>query len=285
LKWSLRPVNRLRAELDARPADHVNFAPLDLRNSPTELIGLVGGFNDLLKRLEGAVAGMRQFTADASHQMRTPLAILKTHIAVLSRHIPDGSPGAGSLQDVQGAVTRLEALLMRLITLAHADEAVRGGGIVRSRIDLRTIITQVAGDLLPLAAQRDIALSVNAEQRPMWVIAEPILAGEILENLLDNAIRYNRHEGTVCMSIHAEAGSVLVSVEDDGPGIPEAERTHVFERFYRLPRDQVQPGSGLGLSIVRTLSEVLNATVSIDTPATGQGLRVSIRFESAADLP
>ena len=157
LGWSLRPVNRLRAELDARPADHANFAPLDLRLAPTELAGLVGGFNHLLKRLESAVAGMRQFTADASHQMRTPLAILKTHIAVLGRHMAPGHPGASSLADVEGAVTRLEALLTRLITLAHAEEAV-GGGINRSRIDLRTVITQVAGDLLPLAARREITL-------------------------------------------------------------------------------------------------------------------------------
>ena len=100
----------------------------------------------------------------------------------------------------------------------------------------------------------------------MWVYAEPIIAVEIFTNLLDNAIRYNRPEGTVWISIHESAGSASVSVEDDGPGIPEAERKHVFERFYRLPRDQAQPGSGLGLSIVRTLSEALHAQVSIDAP-------------------
>ena len=284
LRWSMRPVNRLRAELDTRPADHANFAPLDLRYAPTELVGLVGGFNHLLKRLESAVAGMRQFTADASHQMRTPLAILKTHIAVLSRHIPPGDAAAASLADVQGAVTRLEALLTRLITLAHAEEAV-GGGIVRTRTDLRTVITQVAGDLIPLASRRDITLTVNAEQRPVWVYAEPIIAAEIFTNLLDNAIRYNRPEGSVCISIHERGGSATVDVEDDGPGIPEAERKHVFERFFRLPRDQSQPGSGLGLSIVRTLSEALHAHVSIDAPPTGRGLRVSVHFESAAAIP
>jgi two-component system sensor histidine kinase TctE len=280
LKWSLRPVNRFREELDARPADQVDFAPLDLRHAPTELVGLVGGFNHLLRRLEGAVAGMRQFTADASHQMRTPLAILKTHLAVLSQHVPPSNPGAGSLADIQGAVTRLEALLTRLITLAHADEAVRGG-ISRTSIDLRTVITQVAGDLIPMAAQHGITISVDAEQRPVWVHAEPVIAAEILENLLDNAIRYNRPEGTVCISIHEAAQSVSVSVEDDGPGVPEAERKHIFERFYRLPRDQARAGTGLGLSIVRTLSEALRAEVSIETASGGRGLKVSVQFEPA----
>ncbi len=280
LKWSLRPVNRIREELDARPADHANFEPLDLRNAPTELVGLVAGFNHLLKRLEGVVAGMRQFTADASHQMRTPLAVLKTHLAVLSQHVLPGSTDASALKDVNGAVTRLEALLTRLITLAHADEAVRGG-ITLSRIDLRSVITQVTGDLLPLAAKRDISLSVNAEERPAWVYAESVIAAEILTNLLDNAIRYNQPGGNVCISVHETTQSVSMSVEDDGPGIPQAELKHIFERFYRLPRDQAQPGSGLGLSIVKTLSEALHAQVSIDALPTGRGLRVSVRFESS----
>jgi two-component system sensor histidine kinase TctE len=280
LKWSLRPVNRIREEIDARPADHANFAPLDLRHAPTEFVGLVAGFNHLLERLEGAVAGMRRFTADASHQMRTPLAVLKTHLAVLSQRVAPGSPDASALEDVQGAVARLESLLMRLISLAHADEAVRGG-ISRSCIDLRTVIAQVAGNLIPLAAQRDISLSVNAERRPAWAYAEPVIAAEILTNLVDNAIRYNSPGGSVCISVSQAAECVGMSVEDDGPGIPEAERKHIFERFYRLPRDQAQPGSGLGLSIVKTLSEALHANVSIESAPTGRGLKIEVQFESA----
>src|SRR6185437_3203905 len=117
-------------------------------------------------------------------------------------------------------------------------------------------------------------------ERPVRIFAEPIIAAEILENLVDNAVRYNRRGGAVCISVLEAEESVTVSVEDDGPGIPEAERRHVFERFYRLQRDQAQPGSGLGLSIVRTLSEALNARVSIDTASSGRGLRVSVRFEA-----
>lgn len=280
LKWSLQPVERIREELEAKPADHANFAPLDLHLAPSELVGLVDGFNHLLKRLEDAVAGMRQFTADASHQMRTPLAILKTHLALLGQHVASSAAGASSLADIQSAVTRLEALLTRLTALARADEAARGG-IQRSAVDLRAVIAQVIGDLLPLATGREITLSVEAAERPVWVLAERIIAAEILENLVDNALRYGRSGGSVCISVREEGGSVTVSVEDDGPGIPEAERRHVFERFYRLQRDQAQPGSGLGLSIVRTLSEALRARVSIDGTPSGQGLKVSVQFEPA----
>lgn len=283
LKWSLRPVERIREELETKPADHANFAPLDLHHAPTELVGLVEGFNHLLKRLEDAVAGMRQFTADASHQMRTPLAILKTHLALLSEHVTPSAAGTSSLADVRSAVTRLEALLTRLTALARADEAARGG-IQRSSIDLRAVIAQVIGDLIPLATQRDITLSVDAPERPVRIFAEPIIAAEILENLVDNAVRYNRRGGAVCISVLEAEESVTVSVEDDGPGIPEPERRHVFERFYRLQRDQAQPGSGLGLSIVRTLGEALSARVSIDTASSGQGLRVSVRFEAALEI-
>lgn len=287
LKWSLRPVERIREELENKPADHANFAPLDLHLAPSELVGLVDGFNHLLKRLEDAVTGMRQFTADASHQMRTPLAVLKTHLALLSRHVAPSAAGASSLADIQSAVTRLEALLTRLTSLARADEAARGG-IQRSSVDLRAVISQVVSDLVPLAARREIALAVEAAERPIWILAERIIAAEILENLVDNALRYGRRGGTVCISVREQEESVTISVEDDGPGIPETERKHVFERFYRLQRDHAQPGSGLGLSIVRTLSEALHAQVSIDTASSGQGLKVAVRFESAvvpASLP
>ncbi|HEY8509951.1 MAG TPA: sensor histidine kinase, partial [Steroidobacteraceae bacterium] len=280
LKWGLRPVNRIREELDARPADHANFAPLDLRNAPAELVGLVSGFNHLLERLEAAVAGIRQFTADASHQMRTPLAVLKTHLSVLSQNAPDDGRFASALADVQAATTRLEALLLRLTKLAHADEAVRGG-ISRSRIDVRTVIAQVAGDLVPQAAERDVALSVDAAERPVWVYAEPIIAAEILSNLVENAIRYNRRGGSVCISVNNSEQYVTVSVLDDGPGIPEAERKRVFERFYRLQRDHGQPGTGLGLSIVKTLCEAVRAHVWLESPPSGVGLKVSVQFEAA----
>jgi two-component system sensor histidine kinase TctE len=199
---------------------------------------------------------------------------------VLDEHALPGTQDAGALADIHGAVNRLEALLMRLITLAHADEAVRGG-ISRSRIDLRSVVAQVTGDLIPLATQRDITLSVNAAERPAWVHAEPVLAAEILTNLVDNAIRYNLAGGNVCIGLDESTGFVDLSVEDDGPGIPAAEQKLIFERFYRSPRDQTQPGSGLGLSIVKTLSEALHAHVSIDTPSTGRGLRISVRFEPA----
>ena len=282
LKWGLRPVNRIREELDARPADQANFAPLDLRHTPSELLGLVNGFNHLLERLDSAVAGMRQFTADASHQMRTPLAVLKTHLSVLSREAPADNRFASALADVHAAATRIETLLVRLTSLAQADEAVRGG-ISRIRIDVRTVIAQVVGDLVSLAAERDISLSVNAEERPVWVHAEPVIAAEILANLIENAIRYNRPGGSVCISVHDVGERVTVSVEDDGPGIPEAEQKRVFERFYRLQRDQGQPGTGLGLSIVKTLCEALRAQVSLENRPGGRGLKVSVHFESAGN--
>lgn len=277
LRRSLRPVNDIREELGALQPAAADFSPLQNHNAPAELVGLVTGFNDLLARLEGSVSRMRRFTADASHEMRTPLAVLKTHLAVLRQHIPASGPGADSLADVSNAVSRLESLLTSLTTLAHADEATRSG-VTRSRTDMFEVITQVAGDMIPFAASRQVTLSVDAEQPQVLADAEPILAAEILTNLVHNAIAYNRPGGSAEISLVGGAERVTVAVEDDGPGIPPEEFDRIFERFYRLPRDKASPGSGLGLSIVKTLSEVLGATVSLETPPTGQGLKVSVSF-------
>jgi two-component system sensor histidine kinase TctE len=278
LKWSLRPVNNLREEIDARPADHANFSPLDLTRTPRELVGLVAGFNRLLRRLEEAVSGMRQFTSDASHQMRTPLAILKTHVAVLMSQMISLNIGAQSLTDIDNAVTRLQLLLTRLLTLARADEAV-GAGIRRSAVDLRVVITHVVEGLLPQAASRDITIDVIAEERAVWAYAEPVLATEILANLVDNAIRYNHAKGQIWISIVEHEGYVSVAVEDNGPGVPVEQQEKILERFYRLPRDHAQQGSGLGLSIVKTLAEALSAQVKLSSRPQGDGLIALVKFQ------
>jgi two-component system sensor histidine kinase TctE len=284
LKWSLRPVNNLREEIDARPADHANFSPLDLTRTPRELVGLVAGFNGLLRRLEEAVAGMRQFTSDASHQMRTPLAILKTHVAVLKSQLDLKSVSSQSLIDIDNAVTRLQLLLTRLTTLAHADEAV-GAGIRRGAVDLRILVTHVVEDLVPQAATRDITIDVSSAERPVWAYAEPVLATEILTNLVDNAIRYNRAQGHIWISILEHGAHVSVTVEDNGPGVPQEQQTKILERFYRLPRDQAQQGSGLGLSIVKTLAEALSAQITLSSRLEGEGLLALVKFESFRGIP
>lgn len=274
VKWSLRPVTRLREAMDARPP--ADFAPLPVTQVPSELAGLVVGFNALLHRLELSVEGMRRFTADASHQMRTPLAILRTHIALLKKHGAESKAGRDSLADIELATDRLQGLLTGLIALARSEDA--AAAPPAEPIDLRQVARQVASDFAPAASAEGVDLQLHTGRKPVCARADPLLVTQMLANLVDNAIRYNRRGGTVKVAVQASPAGPSLVVEDDGPGIPEAERAHVFERFYRLSRDQQRMGSGLGLSVVAAIARRLAADVSLAPGAGGVGLRITVGF-------
>jgi two-component system sensor histidine kinase TctE len=278
LKWSLRPVTRLRKEMELQPVGDGHFIPLDIETVPAELQGLVTAFNALLQRLDDAVEGIRRFTSDASHQMRTPLAILRTHIAVLKRHTKP--EGLEPLRDVEAATERLQHLLIRLVTLARADETA-GSEQLKGPSDLRAIAAKAVADLEEEAVEYGVYVHVEASGACITA-TDPILTAEVLTNLLDNAIRYNRPGGAVTVVLNQTSDAALMSVEDDGPGIPSENREQVFQRFFRLSRDQKRPGSGLGLPIVRTLARTLKADLKMESGAGGGGLKVTLSFPAVS---
>src|SRR3984957_15907027 len=220
---------------------------------------------------------MNRFTADASHQMRTPLTILRPHISVLGGLLPANSEAYSSFKDIQEAADRLQRLLIQLLKLARAD----GGRPLdqdSGTIDLREVIQEIAASHVPQALEAGIDLHFEAEQRPFPALANPITIHEIFANLIDNAIRYNNEGGSVVIRLFDENGKHVVEVEDDGPGIPDAEKDKVFTRFYRMNRDQSRVGSGLGLAIVQSLAATLNAEIGMSAGATGRGLRIRISW-------
>jgi signal transduction histidine kinase len=248
--------------------------------SPDELGSMAQALESLrtsaleAERLQQA---MNRFTADASHQMRTPLTILRTHISVLGGLIPANNNAHSSFQDVQEAADRLQRLLIQLLKLARAD----GGRALdqdSGTIDLREVIQEIAASHVPQGLEAGIDLHFEAEQRPFPAHANPIMIHEIFANLIDNAIRYNDQGGSVVVRLFDEDGKHVVEVEDDGPGIPDAEKDKVFTRFYRLNRDQSRVGSGLGLAIVRSLAATLNAEISMRAGVDGRGLRVRVAW-------
>jgi signal transduction histidine kinase len=220
---------------------------------------------------------MSRFTADASHQMRTPLTILRTHISVLAGLIPANDAAYSSLKDIQEAADRLQRLLIQLLKLARADGG-RSPDRELATIDLREVIQEIATNHVPQALEASIDLHFEAEQRTFPTHANPIMINEIFANLIDNAIRYNKAGGSVVVRLFDDEGKQVVDVEDDGPGIPHAEREKVFTRFYRLNRDQSRVGSGLGLAIVQSLAATLNAEISMSSGAGDRGLRVRVSF-------
>jgi two-component system sensor histidine kinase TctE len=278
----LRPLGELRQEIDARGIQGgPNLSPLDLSRVPQEALAPALAVNSLLQRLELAIELVRRFTADASHQMRTPLAILRTHLDLVRRLGSETPAGQSALNEVDSAINRLERLLRQLVTLARADEQNIAQPVVEN-VDLNEIAFNVLSERAPQAFARDIDVQFDRFDGRAMIAGNGLLIGELLANLIDNAIRYNRAGGMVLVRTVVEAAAARVEVEDTGPGIPEAHLARVFERFYRIPMTNGPEGSGLGLAIVKALSDRLGAQIVLLPRTEGQGLRASVSFPLAA---
>ena len=278
VRWGLLPLDTFRRELDGRaPSD---LAPLDTSHVPRELRTLVEAFNGMLGRLDAAIEGMRRFTADASHQMRTPLAILRTHVGLLRSSKPGSPPAEAAITDIDEASRRLGHLLIQLLALARAD-AVGPQALELGEIDVEAIAAAVAADTAAVAVEAGIELHFDGAGGAAPALGHAELARELLANLMDNAVRYNRRGGLVSVTVSAAGRGAMVVIEDDGPGIAPADRERVFDRFTRLDRTANAPGSGLGMSIALSLARAIGATIELLTPPSGTGLRVVVRFSPA----
>jgi two-component system sensor histidine kinase TctE len=183
-----------------------------------------------------------------------------------------------SIADIEAATDRLQRLLIQLLALARA-EGVKPSGIELHDIDIAATARAIAEEHALPALRADVEMRFIVEDAtPLLVRGDEVLASEVIGNLIDNAIRYNRPGGSVSVRVFGDAEYVMLDVEDDGPGIPEVERSKVFTRFYRLSRDQNRPGSGLGLSIVHLLAQALDTKVTLTTGDTGSGLRARLIF-------
>lgn len=284
--WGLRPFASLTAQIEAarrRPLSHVRLALAD--DVPREAHLLVTAFNELMARTERATASLREFTANASHQLRTPLAIVRVHVDVLGRYGPGSRQGTVALADIGAAVDSLERLLSQLIALARMDE--QGGDPERLQpFDLAGLAANIVASRVTHADASRMDVGFEADPGPVVAMGDETLAGEMIGNLLDNAIRYNRATGMVTVRVLLRDAVAIVEIEDDGPGIAPADRDKVWERFYRAPGAGAPPGSGLGLPIVRALGERMGAAVSLTERADGKtGLKAVIVFRAPQPEP
>ena len=274
LGWSLRPLARLRGAVEARDGRaRPDFSPLDTGPLPSELRPLAGAFDRLLAQLDTATVGVRRFTADASHQMRTPLSVLKVQVALARRG--SGPERGVALDEIADAVTRLERLVTQLLALARAEEA--GVSAPLEAVDLREVAAAVITRQINRAIDAGIDLTIEGDPDVGHVVAgHRTLIFEILSNLIDNGIRYNRRGGTVSVRLQSTPTETSIAVVDDGPGIPHDQREMAFDRFVRLGAPGSPEGSGLGLAIVRSAATRLNATVAFGDAASGT--TVILRF-------
>ncbi len=278
IRWGLRPLVELTDQIEAgRREASPTFRLASRDETPVEIKPFIAAFNGLMARLERATLSLRQFTSNASHQMRTPLAVARVHLDVLERYGPQSPQGRAALQDIPQAIDSLEQLLRQLIALARSEEDIR---LPLAPFDLAELVRQVTGERAA-QAPADIEIGFEGSDGPALAIGAPALAAELLGNLLDNAIRYNRPGGTVTVHLYRQDDGVMVDIDDDGPGIAPAERDKVWDRFYRGASQARAPGTGLGLPIAHALAERIGARISLKDGRTGRGLCVTVAFQCA----
>lgn len=291
------PLRQLSRQLAARrPQD---LQPVQLPDTPTEMAPLLAELNGLFERLQALLESERRFTADAAHELRTPLAALRMQAQVALGASDDAPARRRALQATLQGCDRAAHLVEQLLTLARleaqaADDpsgpARRPVGAVTpvAPVDLAVVARRVAAQAASeaLARGQDLALEADA---PVPLAADDTLLGVLVRNLVDNALRYSPPGAQVQISVRAEAGAACLAVEDSGPGLSDAEIARLGERFYRVlraatPGDEGASGSGLGWSIVRRIAQAQGAQVVVARSAALGGLAVRVSWPQAAPV-
>jgi two-component system sensor histidine kinase TctE len=281
IDWGLRPLAQLQHDIEKRAQQSdVDFAPLPLLKVPRELVPFVSAFNTLLVHVATSVETLKRFTSDASHQLRTPLTVIRTHVELLSRSASGRAEFRDPLADIGSAIKSLQRLIVQLISMAKADRpAEEEAAGVFDLVECSAAVARAHATFV-LAANMDISFECQCDS--LIVNGSEIFASEMVSNLLDNAVRYGNPGGHIVVRVLAD--STRLEVEDDGPGLPPEEFERVFERFYRSPRTRNREGSGLGLSIVRALGKRMGASVMLHVPKTGKGLKAIVEFQRSKVL-
>ncbi|MEO8755221.1 MAG: ATP-binding protein [Casimicrobiaceae bacterium] len=267
----LRPLRALGEQVARRDPD--NLARLDANAPPAEVAPLVSGLNHLFERVGQSIARERQFTADAAHELRTPIAALRTQAQVALGATADDER-AKALRQVVAGCDRAARLVDQMLTLARLDPA--RPDRPRGACGLAAIARAAIADAVPGAMERAIDIEFTSEDDGR-VDGDAALLAILLRNLVDNAVRYGAAGTHVRVTVAPDAERVELRVADDGPGVPAGEMGRLGERFYRQP-GTAATGSGLGLSIVRRIAEVHGARLAFSKAEHGTGLVVTVRF-------
>ncbi|MFN7086230.1 MAG: sensor histidine kinase [Burkholderiales bacterium] len=273
----LAPLSALRKEIESR--SHRDLSALPEEQAPQEVRPLIHAMNGLLQRLSKTLAAQQRFVADAAHQLRTPVAGIKTQTELALRQLPSGTARA-ALHQLHTATEQTARLINQLLSLARAEPGTERV-YAHEATDLVRLAREATTDWVPRSLERDIDLGFDSTAESATIEGDAFLLREMLNNLLDNAVRYTPAGGRVTVQVVTDAGRIVLSVEDNGPGIPEAERERVFERFYRVLGTGVD-GCGLGLAIVREIAQRHSAEASLECGASGNGTVVRIVFPANA---
>lgn len=300
LARGIRPLAELQHRIRRR--DHNDLSPIDERGVPEEVAPLVRSINDLLQRLDQSISAQRHFLADAAHQLKTPLAGLRTQAEIAEREIDRGQDDPlalkHTLQQIALGSQRAAHTVNQLLAMARAED--REQALRRERVDLAALVRDTVRDFVPKAMDKRIDLGYEGpeDEREVSVDAQPVLLRELVRNLVDNALQYTPDGGTVTARVVDDPfGQVAVlQVEDTGPGIPAAEREQIFRPFYRTLGTGVD-GTGLGLAIVQEIVQHHGAQISVEdahprgatgagaNSASGPGALFTVRFPALRAAP
>ncbi|MBX3641644.1 MAG: sensor histidine kinase N-terminal domain-containing protein [Rubrivivax sp.] len=276
VRYGMRPLRRAAAAVAALTPDRLE--PVDARQVPREAQSFVVALNDLLRRLREAAAAQRTFIADAAHQLRTPLAVLRVDAAqaLAQPHPPELQP---VLSRLHAAAERGARLAQQLLALARAEGAALDGAWRAQHLDLARLAAEAADRWLQPSLQAGQDLGFDLQ--PAWVTGDPLLLAELLGNLLHNAIEHAGRGARITVRTRTRDARAELCVEDDGPGIAPDEHARLWQRFQR-GRAAAGTGSGLGLAIVRDIASLHGAEALLAADAQGVGLCVCIRLPAAS---
>jgi len=268
---ALEPLTRLQREIAHR--SHRDLSALPEEDAPSEVRPLIHAMNELLERLSRVLAAQQQFIADAAHQLRTPLAGIKTQTELALRQV-QSDEARNTLGQLHTATEQATRLVNQLLALARAEpDADRARAA--DQLDLAQLARDTTTEWVPRALERDIDLGFDSPHARARVRGDAFLLKEMLNNVLDNAIRYTQPGGQVTVRVIPDTTSIVLSVEDNGPGIPAADRERVFERFYRVLGTGTE-GCGLGLAIVREIAQAHGGDAVLASGANEAGTLVRI---------
>jgi two-component system sensor histidine kinase QseC len=277
--WAVRrglaPLRRLGQLLGQRQAKALE--PVELAGMPSEMRPMVQALNGLFERIERMVATERHFTADAAHELRTPIAAIRTQAQVALGAGDDRVQREHALKVTLAACDRAVRLVEQLLMLARLEAA---PVMPDSTLDLSAVARRIAADLAPAALARRQILELDARQ-PCMAWGDEMLIGVLVRNLVDNAMRYSPDGARVQLSVRTDAGQIALRVDDSGPGMTESEMARLGERFYRV-LGSGQPGSGLGWSIVNRIGDVFGLDVRTGRSEILGGLAVTVYWPAAS---
>ncbi len=271
------PLSSIRDDLDRRKPD--DLSPLPMQHAPQEIAPFIRAMNSLLARAQGSARAKQDFLANVAHQLRTPLAGFKAQLEWLQQRQRHDAEASSSINLMMASTDRMVRQANQLLALARSEP----GDFERRRLErlsLDKLVAESVQQFVDDAAKKNIDIGFHL--RPTEVAGDAFLLRDLIDNLVDNAIRYSQEGAAVTVSCRQDDAGGVLKVEDNGPGIPPLEKDKVFSRFYRL--DKSQPGSGLGLAIVRDIAIDHGAVIDVQPGPNGTGTVFLVRFPPVSEL-